>query len=45
LIPAYFQGAWKDYRYGEMGYIVLSLSSKSLLGWLVFGGTNQPNGN
>lgn len=36
-------GKWADYRYGEMGYIVLSLASKSLLAWLVFGGTNQPN--
>lgn len=38
-------GKWKDYRYGEVTYIVLSLLSKSLLAWLVFGGTFQPNGN
>ncbi len=38
-------GKWADYRYGEMGYIVLSLLSKSLLAWLVFGGTNQPDGD
>ena len=38
-------GAWKDYRVGEKTYIVLSLASKSLLTWLVFGGTFQPNGN
>lgn len=38
-------GKWADYRYGEMGYIVLSLLSKSLLAWLVFGGTFQPNGD
>ena len=37
-------GAWKDYRVGEKTYIVLSLASKSLLTWLVFG-TFQPNGN
>ena len=38
-------GRWKDYRVGEKTYIVLSLASKSLLTWLVFGGTFQPNGN
>lgn len=38
-------GAWEDYRYGEKVYIVLSLASKSLLAWLVFGGTAQPNGD
>lgn len=38
-------GKWADYRYGERCYIVLSLLSKSLLSWLVFGGTFQPNGN
>jgi hypothetical protein len=37
-------GKWADYRYGEICYIWLSLLSKSLLAWLVFGGTNQPNG-
>ena len=36
-------GKWADYRYGEKVYIVLSLASKSLLTWLVFGGTFQPN--
>lgn len=36
-------GKWSDYRYGEKVYIVLSLFSKSLLAWLVFGGTFQPN--
>lgn len=36
-------GPWADYRFGEMGYVVLSLVSKSLLAWLVFGGTFQPN--
>jgi len=38
-------GKWRDYRYGEKVYILLSLLSKSLLAWLVFGGTFQPNGN
>jgi hypothetical protein len=38
-------GKWRDYRHGEKVYIVLSLASKSLLTWLVFGGTFQPNGN
>lgn len=38
-------GKWADYRYGEKVYIVLSLISKSLLAWLVFGGTFQPNGS
>lgn len=37
-------GKWRDYRYGEKVYILLSLLSKSLLAWLVFGGTFQPNG-
>ena len=37
-------GRWRDYRFGEKGYIILSLASKSLLTWLVFGGTFQPNG-
>jgi hypothetical protein len=36
---------WRDYRFGELTYITLSLFSKSLLAWLVFGGTFQPNGN
>jgi hypothetical protein len=29
-------GRWKDYLFGEVGYIVLSLTAKSLLAWLVF---------
>lgn len=36
---------FKDYRYGEAGYMILSLGSKTLLSWLVFGGTFQPNGD
>lgn len=35
-------GAWSDYVYGERGYIILSLVAKSVLAWLVFGGTLQP---
>lgn len=30
-------GWWRDYLHGEIGYIVLSLSAKSLLAWLIFG--------
>jgi hypothetical protein len=29
-------GPWKDYLYGEKVYIILSLTAKSLLAWLVF---------
>jgi hypothetical protein len=29
-------GPWKDYLYGEKVYIILSLSAKTLLAWLVF---------
>lgn len=36
-------GIWKDYRIGEVTYQILSLVSKSLLAWLVFGGTFQPS--
>lgn len=32
-------GAWKDYSYGEKGYIVLSLTAKSALGWTIVLGT------
>ena len=38
-------GKWADYRYGERVYVVLSLLAKSLLAWLVFGGTMQPDGD
>jgi len=31
------------YYFGEKVYQILSLTAKSLLIWLVFGGTNQPN--
>jgi hypothetical protein len=29
-------GRWRDYVHGEVAYIVLSLTAKSLLAWLVF---------
>jgi len=32
-------GKWKDYVYGEKSYIVLSLVSKSALGWIIVLGT------
>jgi len=45
-LPRYAKiGRWKDYRFGELGYITLSLTSKSALGWLVFGGSLQPDGD
>jgi hypothetical protein len=30
-------GWWRDYVHGEITYIVLSLTAKSLLAWLIFG--------
>lgn len=36
-------GPWRDYRFGELMYMVLSATFKVLLAWLVFGGLNQPN--
>jgi hypothetical protein len=32
-------GKWKVYAYGEKAYIVLSLTSKSILGWVIVLGT------
>jgi len=32
-------GPWRDYLFGERGYIMLSLTAKSLLAWQVFAGT------
>ncbi|MFF5171494.1 heliorhodopsin HeR [Micromonospora sp. NPDC000089] len=29
-------GRWRDYRFGEVGYILLSLAAKSALAWLIF---------
>lgn len=35
-------GLWKNYLYGELVYIILSLVAKSLLAWQVFAGTLRP---
>jgi len=35
-------GPWKNYVYGELVYIILSLVAKSLLAWQVFAGTLRP---
>jgi hypothetical protein len=35
-------GPWKNYLFGERVYILLSLSSKSVLAWQVFAGTLRP---
>jgi hypothetical protein len=32
-------GPWRDYLFGEKGYMILSLVAKSALAWQVFGGT------
>ncbi|WP_237322949.1 heliorhodopsin HeR [Streptomyces sp. JJ36] len=32
-------GRWSDYAYGEKGYLVLSLTAKSLLAWQIFAGS------
>jgi hypothetical protein len=32
-------GRWRDYLYGEKTYIILSLTAKSVLAWLVFANT------
>lgn len=34
-------GKWADYLYGERVYIILSLSAKTVLAWLVWSGTFQ----
>ncbi|MCF7926194.1 MAG: heliorhodopsin HeR [Candidatus Izimaplasma sp.] len=36
------KGKWKNYLYGERGYIILSLVAKSVLAWLVLVGALQP---
>ncbi len=36
-------GKWRDYLFGEKVYILLSLTSKSLLTWLVFANTLIPS--
>ena len=35
-------GKWKNYLFGEMMYIVLSLVAKSALAWQIFSGTLRP---
>ncbi len=35
-------GPWKDYLYGERVYIILSLAAKTVLAWIIFGGTLAP---
>lgn len=35
-------GKWADYLFGERAYIILSLTSKSVLAWLIFAGTLAP---
>jgi hypothetical protein len=35
-------GPWKNYLFGERVYIILSLTSKSILAWLIFAGTLAP---
>jgi len=36
-------GKWRDYVFGETMYVLLSLSAKSLLAWLVFANTLVPS--
>jgi hypothetical protein len=33
---------WKDYVFGEVAYVFLSLTAKSLLAWLVFANVLVP---
>ena len=35
-------GPWREYLFGERGYIVLSLAAKTVLAWIVFAGTLAP---
>ena len=35
-------GPWPDYLFGERVYILLSLSSKSVLAWQMFAATLRP---
>jgi Heliorhodopsin len=35
-------GPWKDYLFGERVYIILSLSAKTVLCWLIWTGTLAP---
>eukprot|EP01008_Symbiontida_sp_HLA12_P000971 NODE_2006_length_524_cov_251.339152_g1991_i0.p1 GENE.NODE_2006_length_524_cov_251.339152_g1991_i0~~NODE_2006_length_524_cov_251.339152_g1991_i0.p1 ORF type:complete len:122 (-),score=16.72 NODE_2006_length_524_cov_251.339152_g1991_i0:157-492(-) len=44
MLFAYLRvGKWSDSLYSEIAYITLSFTAKSSLGWIVFGGLNQPN--
>ena len=36
-------GKWKNYLYGERGYIILSLLAKTVLAWFVLFGVMQPS--
>lgn len=38
-------GKWRDYYYGEVAFIVLSLTSKQLLAWLNYGGSRSLSNN
>ena len=40
--PSKKVGRWRDYLFGEKTYILLSLTSKALLAWLVFANTLIP---
>jgi len=46
LINMYLQykkiGKWKDYLYGERVYIILSLTAKTVLAWIIWSGTLAP---
>jgi len=35
-------GRWADYLFGERFYIILSLSAKTVLAWMIFAGTLAP---
>jgi len=35
-------GPWKDYLFGERVYIILSLTAKTVLAWIIFAGTLAP---
>ncbi len=35
-------GPWRDYIFGERGYIILSLAAKSVLCWMIWVGTLAP---
>ena len=35
-------GRWKDYLFGERVYIILSLTAKTILAWIIFAGTLAP---